>query len=74
MQPDHLIRMVNQIGQFFEAMPDRAEATLDFANHIKRFWEPRMRQTLLGHLDQAGDAALGPLAKQALTQHRELLL
>jgi formate dehydrogenase subunit delta len=73
MQPDHLIRMVNQIGNFFEAMPDRAEATKDLAQHIKRFWDPRMRSALLGHVDQSGDAELGPLVKLAIVRHRDLI-
>lgn len=73
MQPDHLIRMVNQIGGFFEAMPDRNEATRDLAQHIKKFWAPRMRQALLGHIDREGDGELNLLVKQALAQHRHLI-
>lgn len=73
MQPDHLIRMANQIGGFFEAMPDRNEATRDLAQHIKKFWAPRMRQALLGHIDREGDGELNLLVKQALAQHRHLI-
>jgi len=73
MQPDHLIRMANQIGGFFEAMPDRTEATMDLAQHIKKFWAPRMRQALLGHIDREGDGELNLLVKQALAQHRHLI-
>ena len=73
MQPDHLIRMANQIGGFFEAMPDRAEATMDLAQHIKKFWAPRMRQALLGHVDREGDGELNVMVKQALLQHRQVI-
>lgn len=73
MQADHLIRMANQIGGFFEAMPDRAEATMDVAQHIKKFWAPRMRHALLGHVDQEGDAGLHLMVKLALAQHRHLI-
>jgi FdhD protein len=43
MNPDHLIRMANQIGAFFEAMPDREQAVKDVADHLRRTWDPRMR-------------------------------
>ena len=46
MHTDTLIQMANQIGAFFEAMPDREEALEGIAMHIKRFWEPRMRRWL----------------------------
>ncbi|WP_373423382.1 formate dehydrogenase subunit delta [Variovorax paradoxus] len=41
-----LIRMVNQMGGFFEAMPDRDDALHDLVLHLKRFWEPRTRREL----------------------------
>jgi formate dehydrogenase subunit delta len=54
-------------------MPDRAEATMDLAQHIKKFWAPRMRQALLGHIDREGDGGLNVVVKQALAQHRHLI-
>ncbi|HDR9806869.1 TPA: formate dehydrogenase subunit delta, partial [Burkholderia cenocepacia] len=42
MNSEHLIDMANQIGAFFESMPDRDEALTGIAEHIRRFWEPRM--------------------------------
>jgi len=51
MNSDILIRMANQIGSFFEGMPDRAEALQDVASHIKRFWAPSMRRDLLARID-----------------------
>ncbi|MGH6638812.1 MAG: formate dehydrogenase subunit delta [Polaromonas sp.] len=73
MHVDHLIRMANQIGSFFEAMPDRAQAVEDTAQHIKKFWEPRMRRELLAHVDSAGSAELNDMVAQALTRHRSVL-
>ena len=70
MQVDNLIRMANQIGAFFEAMPDRPEALENLALHIKKFWEPGMRRTLLDHFDRAGDAGLTPMAAEAIRLHR----
>lgn len=65
MDIDNLVRMANRIGDFFAAMPDRAEAEAGVASHIQRFWEPRMRADILAHLDAGGDG-LSPLVMAAL--------
>lgn len=67
MNPANLVRMANQIGAFFEAMPDRQQAARDVANHILRSWEPRMRSGLLAHLAVAGEADLKPVVRDAVT-------
>ena len=36
------------------------------ADHIKKFWDPRMRKMIFAHLD-AGGAGLMPNALEALT-------
>ena len=75
MHIDVLIRMANQIGGFFEAMPDREEALEGVASHIRRFWEPRMRRELLAHLDAAGDdSGLSSMVVEAVRVHREALV
>ncbi|MFS8976500.1 formate dehydrogenase subunit delta [Cupriavidus necator] len=73
MNVDNLITMANQIGSFFEAMPDREEAISDIAGHIKRFWEPRMRRALLGHVDDDAGSGLLEIVQEALGRHRALL-
>ncbi len=76
MNVDHLITMANQIGTFFGSMPDRKEALDGIADHIRRFWEPRMRRTLLATLDApASEAfrAIDPIVLEALTAHRATL-
>ena len=78
MNLNHLIRMANSIGDFFEAMPDRAEGLEGIANHIQKFWEPRMRTDLLNFLDQhpdgrAPDVGLSAIVLQAINQDRERL-
>jgi formate dehydrogenase subunit delta len=65
MNVDHLVCMANQIGQFFEAQPDRPQALADLANHIARFWAPSMRRQLALHLAQGG-AGLMPIVQEAL--------
>ncbi|CAM2158290.1 MULTISPECIES: formate dehydrogenase subunit delta [Paraburkholderia] len=75
MKADHLIEMANQIGMFFDSLPDREEALLGIAEHIRKFWEPRMRRTLLAALDAHAreDAGFSEIVFAALSTHREAL-
>jgi formate dehydrogenase subunit delta len=66
MKLEKLIAMANQIGAFFEAMPDREQAVADVANHLRRSWEPRMREQILSSLGTADEAQLMPLLREAL--------
>jgi len=66
MKPAKLIKMANQIGAFFEAMPNREQAVKDIAAHIQRNWEPRMRTALLQHISSSSDAELSPMVREAL--------
>ena len=72
MNNEHLIRMANQIGVFFESMPDRAEALEGLATHLKKFWDPRMRRALLELVD-GGDGSLSPMVLSAVQAHRAML-
>lgn len=47
MELHKLVRMANEIGGFFEQLPDREEATKLIATHIKNFWEPRLRREII---------------------------
>ncbi|ARP83565.1 formate dehydrogenase [Bordetella genomosp. 8] len=78
MESANLIRMANRIGDFFDAMPDRPEAIEGVANHIQKFWEPRMRTELLAFLQRhpdgvADDITLSPIVLEAVTTNRERL-
>ena len=66
MNVDNLVQMANQIGEFFSAYPDRQEALDGIANHIRRFWEPRMRTSLLDALAGGELKELSPLVNEAL--------
>ncbi len=66
MNVANLIKMANQIGSFFEAMPNREQAVKDIAAHIQRNWEPRMRTALYGHIRECGDTGLSPMVREAL--------
>ena len=57
MTDDDLTRMTKQIAEFFA--PYGHEASVDgIAEHIRNFWDPRMRAALLGKADQDPDALL----------------
>ena len=47
---DKLVRMANQIATFFHSKP-REEGIAGVAEHINKFWEPRMRRQLFEMLD-----------------------
>lgn len=76
MHIESLVKMANQIGGFFDAMPDRDEALQELAQHIKRFWEPRMRRALLAHVDEAtsGDTGLNGTVTEAIARHRAVIV
>ena len=67
MNIERLTQMANQISQFFESQPDHAEAVAGVADHLRRFWDPRMRREIIAHLG-AGGADLRPLALEAVTR------
>ena len=74
MNEQHLIEMANRIGEFFESMPDHDEALAGIADHIRRFWEPRMRRAILATLDDpAAFKPMRPIVREALTQARSQL-
>ena len=68
MDIDNLVKMANQIGRFFEAWPDRAAARQEVADHLTRFWEPRLRTALIERLKAEGPAQIGitPLVAEAV--------
>jgi len=63
MSPDRLVYMANQIGKFF-AYQKKDEIVPGIANHIKKFWDPRMRQAMFAYLD-AGGEGLDPAVQEA---------
>lgn len=71
MDAANLIRMANRIGEFFEAMPEREPALQGIAEHIRKFWAPRMRTQLAQLLDgQAQEPAFTPIMREALQRYR----
>jgi formate dehydrogenase subunit delta len=75
MDVNNLIEMANQIGDFFDSMPDREEALAGIADHIRKFWAPRMRVPLLEALDDPTlTATIKPIVVEALEKHRMALM
>ncbi len=70
MAVDRLVYMANQIGKFFVTQ-GKDEAVAGTADHLHKFWDPRMRKQILDHVAQGGEG-LDPLVKQAVEQLREM--
>jgi len=63
---DHLVKMANDIGNFFRAEPVREDAIAGIANHIDKFWTKRMREKMNAHLKKASDSGLDELPREAM--------
>jgi formate dehydrogenase subunit delta len=69
MSPDRLVYMANQIGKFFEAQ--RADEVVPgIASHIRKFWDPRMRDAIFAYMD-AGGEGIDPPVREALEKLKE---
>ena len=62
----HLVKMANDIGDFFRAEPEREDAIAGIANHIAKFWTKRMREKLAALLARDGDSSLDELPREAV--------
>lgn len=60
MHVERLVTMANDIGSFFiaESGPDAAPEQI--ANHMRRFWDPRMRTQLAEHAAAGGHGLSAP--------------
>jgi formate dehydrogenase subunit delta len=65
MDIEHLVKMVNEISAFFEGESSGDQAARDVANHLRRFWEPRMRKQIIAHYER-GAAGLEDIARDAV--------
>jgi formate dehydrogenase subunit delta len=62
---ERMVEMANDIANFFASDPDHAAAINGVANHLKRYWEPRMRKQIIAHLDGGGHG-LSDLAREGV--------
>ena len=70
MSPDKLAYMANQIGKFF-AHQKHDQAVAAIADHLEKFWDPRMRGTILSQYDAVKDR-LDPLVQEAMGRLRKV--
>ncbi len=54
MKLELIIEMANQIGDFFSPYPPERAAE-GLRNHLRTYWDPRMRSALLTHIDEGGE-------------------
>lgn len=64
MSPDKLVYIANQIGKFF-ATQDTAKAPAAIEDHLRKFWDPRMRTQIVAYLEKGGEG-LDPLVRMAV--------
>ena len=70
MDGKKLVRMANQIADFFASGTDHRAAVEGVAGHLQKFWEPRMRKKILAMVDAGTTDGMAPLVLEALRAHR----
>jgi formate dehydrogenase subunit delta len=66
MDIHHLVKMANQIGDFFAPYPDRDEVIKSIAVHLKNSWDPRMRRQIIEYAKQDGGPELKEPVRAAI--------
>ena len=61
---DRLVRMANQIGDFYASMPER-EAIEGAASHLRLYWTPKMIREIIAFADE-GHSGLNAIAARAI--------
>lgn len=64
---ERLVQMVNQISQFFDGQSDHATDVAAVTNHLRRFWDPRMRVAIIAYA-AAGGEGLQPMSLDAVNK------
>jgi len=67
MKTERLIKMANDISDFFNAESDKELAADGVKKHILRSWDPRMRNAIILYCQQDG-SALSNIAKAAIVK------
>ena len=66
---ERLVAMANDIGNYFKTQSPE-QAIVGIANHIQRFWTPRMRKKLNAYIAE-GNSGLDELPLAALARLNE---
>ena len=63
---EKLVRMANQIGDYFKTMPE-SEAVNGAADHLRLYWTPKMVGEIIAHAE-AGNSGLNATAARAVAE------
>jgi formate dehydrogenase subunit delta len=66
---DKLVMMANQIGKFFVPQRD-GDPVAGIADHLEKFWDPRMKANIVAHW-RAGGAGLDAPVREAVGRLKE---
>ncbi len=66
MNIDLLIKMANQISSFFATESAAGKAPTDVAAHLKRYWDPRMREQMVTYFHERQGSGLDDIARGAV--------
>lgn len=64
IETGRLVTMANQIGEFFSPYPP-ARRVEGVRNHLRNYWDPRMRDAFFEYLDATGGPDVLDHVKQA---------
>jgi formate dehydrogenase subunit delta len=67
MHIEQLVTMANDIANFFRGASDPGAGARNVADHLRRYWDPRMRKQIIAHFD-AGGSGLSDLAREGVAQ------
>ena len=70
MSPDKLVYMANQIGKFFASQGEDKAVPL-IADHLVKFWDPRMRRGIIEYVAASG-SGLDPAVQKAVESLRSV--
>ena len=65
MDVQRLVTMANDIARYFVSEPDREAGVEAVADHLRKFWTPRMREQIVEYLASDG-AGVDDLTRRAV--------
>ena len=71
MEIKNLIRMANDIGNFFKSYPDQEQAKENAASHMQKFWGRDMRVLIKEHVTKTSlkDSHLDDFIFEAINKY-----
>ena len=66
MSPDNLVYMANQIGKFFVSQRT-GDPAAGIADHLEKFWDPRMRGEIRDYATRGGEGLDPPVLEAVLS-------